>query len=69
MNTFSLICNLPKPIREWLDDNYKNVLDGIPYRLMFEGNISLVKIIPNFHNGAIRRNPRQRRYSTRSNAL
>jgi hypothetical protein len=60
MNPFSLICNLPKPIREWLDDNYKNVLDGIPYRLMFEGNIGLVKIIPNFQYGATRRNPRQR---------
>jgi hypothetical protein len=60
MNPFSLICNLPKPIREWLDDNYKNVLDGIPYRLKFEGNIGLVKNIPNFHHGAIRINPRER---------
>lgn len=49
-NQIILIYNLPEPIRKRLDDEDKTVLDAIPFRLMFEGNIALIKIITNHYH-------------------
>ncbi|KAF4212562.1 hypothetical protein CNMCM8980_000769 [Aspergillus fumigatiaffinis] len=44
-NQYILVLNLPRAIRARLDEN-KNVLQGINFRLMFDGTTALIKIVP-----------------------
>lgn len=54
-NQYLLVLSLPTAIRVHLDTD-KNALDGIPFRLMFDGASALVKFIPSFaHDASTRR--------------
>jgi hypothetical protein len=44
-NQYILVLNMPRAIRSQLDEN-KNVLQGINFRLMFDGTTALIKIVP-----------------------
>ncbi|GIK05235.1 hypothetical protein Aspvir_009339 [Aspergillus viridinutans] len=44
-NQYILVLNLPRAIRTHLDED-KNVLQGINFRLMFDGTTALIKIVP-----------------------
>lgn len=50
-NQYLLALSIPTAIRVKLDEN-KSALGGIPFRLMFDGASSLVKVIPSFAHGA-----------------
>ena len=54
-NQYLLILSLPNVICVNLDAN-KNTLDGIPFRFMFDGPSTLMKVIPPFaHDASTRR--------------
>ena len=50
-NQYLLLLSPPTSIRVRLDTD-KNALDGIPFRLMFDGPSALVKVIPSFVHDA-----------------
>jgi hypothetical protein len=49
-NQYILVLNLPRAIRSQLDKN-KNVLQGINFRLMFDGTTALIKIVTSHPHG------------------
>ncbi|OJJ46408.1 hypothetical protein ASPZODRAFT_1961593 [Penicilliopsis zonata CBS 506.65] len=53
-NRYILLPNLPRAIRIQLDKD-KNMLDGIPFRLTFEGRTGVMKIIPSYTHGVVTR--------------
>lgn len=51
-NQYIVLLNIPKAVRVQLDED-KNVLDGVGFRFMFEGNVGVIKVVPSYIPNAI----------------